>query len=240
MVRSDYVHSAAIQALGQLGPDAAPAIPDLLRALKIGASDDRSITARTLVRMGSKSWPTVCAVIRGGDFRDRSILMGELPQRFQMKPLPSAAEYRQMVDAVISGSGGGQMPDWDSKWSVESLQECAQAIRAAGTGSGDGPALSMAEGIRAATARLPQMKKEQVVAMADRLGQLEIEAAAAAPFLAAELPKADAWTKVHLLASLALIDPENPRWPAILYKVRESSDQSLAGFAERSLYRAGK
>lgn len=227
---ADHVHFEAIVALGELGVDAAPGVPALIKAVRDGDNDDRLLAAKSLARIGPASWPAVAEAIRHGERRQRLTLLRKLDYWFDDPPVAtSATQYLQLIELLLSTLHD---PDEDVRaWSAHHLLSCGKAWQRS-------PHFEV--GVQALAQALPRLGIQERLVAIDLLATFERDAAGAIPALTALARDQDEITRAHGLGALAAIDPDEPRWPRLLYELRASPKQELAAFAELALIRAGR
>ncbi|MDQ3565879.1 MAG: hypothetical protein M3436_17845 [Pseudomonadota bacterium] len=228
--KADQIHSEAIIALGELGPDGAPAIPALIKAVRNGDNDDRLLAAESLAQIGAASWPAVADAIRRGERRQRLVLLRKLEHWFaDPQVATSSTQYLHLIELLLSTLHD---PDDDVRaWSAQQLSACAEAWQRSPHFRG---------GVQSLAQALARMQKQERIVAIDLLATFERAASGAIPTLTALACDPDEITRAHALGALAVIDPDQSRWPALLYELAASPKKELADFAEGALIRAGR
>lgn len=229
--KADNISDRAVSVLGELGPDAAAAVPALLQTVRDSGHDNGYNAADSLCKIGPASWPAVSEAIRHGALRQRLILIIKLPDRSaEGLPPQSPDEFTQMVTLLFEMT---RDPDVGAA-AFATVKECVEARR--GT-----PELNA--GIRAGAEEMKTLPEAQQRLMADvfaRLNQkvvlLEQEAAAAVPVLKALAETGDELTRAHIVGALAVLDWYNPKWTDLLNGFAASPNKDLAAFAEQALH----
>lgn len=230
LTKADRVNFEAIVALENLGPYAAPAVPALIKVVRDGENDSRLTAPHALAAIGPASWPAVAEAIRHGTRMQRLILIDKLPVRFsEGAPPQSGAEFTQMVALLLS-----MLHDHDIDirgYAGSALKECVEAR----SGSPEFNA-----GIRAGAEELARLSNDERKMIAGVFAWLKLDAIAAAPALRALVDTDDKMTRAYILGALAVIEPDNTRWPALLREFAASPDKYLAKIAEDALIHAGR
>ncbi len=223
------VRFESIVALGDLGPDAAPAIPSLLKAVRQADHDSRLLAAIALVEMGPVAVPAIAKAMTHDDLLARNLLIDKMELRWRSERAPSftAAGFAEVAGLIILASRDDEVRDFAEL----RLRQCAEAWRGQ-------PQLP--EGIRLFAESLARMNDQELSVAADFLARFDAEASAATPALTALVGTPNELTRAHLLGALAAVDSENPNWPAKLYELAASANKELTDIAERGLIRAGK
>jgi hypothetical protein len=232
------VRFEAVVALGNIGPEAAPAIPSLLKALRCSENDTRLLAAESSMRLGSAAWPAVARAVRNGDLRSRYLLLERLDFRWRADYNPegrtadfSPSDFAQLVDFLIpltfdvdetirgyaQGQLGGCIEWWNEKPEFD---------------AGFRLMIENAE-------RLGPAARRKAV---DPLAGFEFRphAAAIVPHLSALAKTSDELTGIHILCVLAILDTDNHEWVDRLNELATSSDKVLAQAAEEALIRANQ
>jgi hypothetical protein len=224
------VRFESICALKELGPEAASAILSLLAAVRQSDSDASDIAAQALIEMDSISRPAVIEAIRHADPRSKHKLLDALDLRFLPNRQPiRPEEFAEIVGILIS-------------LTYHSDPDVAQAARERFNGCIDlwkdqPPSV---DGIRLVAETLPKRTDRERRDIARFLSRFEAQGSPAIPALAALAETSDKFTRVDILGALAILDPDNSRWPTELYKLADSPDKPLAEAAERALIHALK
>ena len=227
LFNAEHVHFEAIVALGDLGPDAAPAIPALIKAVGDGSNDSRLVAAEVLAEMGPVSWPAITEAIRHDtSVRRRCILLEKLECRWSVETAPplQSAELVQIVAFLVS-----EFHESDPNvraYAASAFKQCAVEF-------GDFPQFD--EGIRAAVKELPGLSNDELRLAAYGLGNFSEYTSASVPALTALARTHDDITRACITAALTVLDRNNPRWPAALHEFTHSKNEKLADFAERAL-----
>ena len=227
--RSDYLHFVSIVALGELGPDAAPAIPALIKALRDGDNDERLHAAAALARIGPASWPAVADAIRHGTPRQRDILFWNLDHWFEFESPTSAEPYVKVIELLV-----GTIYEPGEEGDIR----CRHHLAACGKALRNSPHFHA--GLRALIDLLPRLAERERHVLCDLIGTFEEDAAAAIPALTELASAPDLLTQVRALGALAVIDPQEPRWPARLQEIRRTATGKLEEAAEWALIHAGR
>lgn len=234
LFKAEHVHFGAIVTLGDMGEDAAPAIPALIKAVGDGSNDSRLVAAEVLAAMGPVSWPAISEAIRHDtSVRRRITLLDKLESRWQEETAPplEAAELVQIVALLVSEFHD---PNPDVRdYAVTAFEKCAQEW-------GDYPPFD--DGIRAGVEELPRLSNEELRLATYGLNSFAVEdyTTAAVPALTALADTPDEITRACIAAALAVLDRDNPRWPAVLQDFTHSKNEELADFAKRALIHAGR
>ncbi|MEA3208560.1 MAG: hypothetical protein QOE70_1617 [Chthoniobacter sp.] len=230
LTKRDIVNFEAIEALEALGPDAASAVPALIKVVRDGDNDNRLTAPNALAAIGPASWPAVSEAIRHGTHRQRLVLIMKLPVRFsEIAPPQSGAEFSEMLALLLSMVHD---PDpYIRGYAGSALKKCVEVRR----GSPE-----FAAGIRAGAGELAHLPNEERKFIADVFSGLGLDAVASAPALEALVDIGNRMTRAHILGALAVVEPDNPRWPALLHEGVASPDKELSSFSEDALIRAGR
>ncbi len=227
--RFERIRFESIIALGELGPDAVPAVPKLLDAVRHADNDARLVATETLLKMGSASWPAVTDAIRRGDTRTREILTSGLDVR-DLPKTPTAdnpERFAEIVDLILplATDRGAR------KFGRQKLEACLEGWQVHP---------QLAEGVRLVAESLPRRNEEERREIARFLSHLDSQGSVAVPALTALAETPDEFTRVQILCALAILEPGNSRWPDALYKLAASPNKALAETAEQALIHAGK
>ena len=228
--RATRIRFEAVVALGELGPDAASAVPSIIKAAACTDHDTRLVAAHALMRMGSTSWPAVADPMRHGDPRTREIFVYVLDSRWasDQQAVLSPVEFAEIVDLLTAiATADGDLRDLARR----QLTKCAEAWKTHPR---------IAEGVRLVAEGLTRGGEEQRRESALFLSAFESRGTAAIPALTALAETKDQFTRVQILGTLAILDPDNPHWPKRLYELAASPNPSLAEAAEWALVRALK
>jgi hypothetical protein len=228
--KADSVPFESVVALEALGPDAALAVPALIDVVRCGEHDSRLVACEALATIGPASWPAVAAAIRHGTQTQRLLLIEKLERRLSENVPPQGANELTEMVVLLFESMHDSDPDIGA-YAFEAVKRCAKAR----SGSRE-----LHAGIRAGAEGMASLSNAQQRVIADAFVELELDAAAATPALKALADIGDEMTRAHITAALAVVDPENPKWPAALHEFAASPDKSLAGFAEDALIHAGR
>ena len=93
-------HRQALSALNQLGPRAAPAMPELLTLLPKLSGQDREIALFTFRQFGSSARPQLCVMLKSSDVEQRRAAAEIL--RAGGGPQPAAQELREPLTAALA------------------------------------------------------------------------------------------------------------------------------------------
>lgn len=225
-----HVRGEAIGALGDLGPDAAPAIPSLLKALRFGEPDARAIAAEALLKTGKAGWPAIEDAMRHGDLRSRWLLLNAVdlhwksyqtpPGRIPAFHPPDFVETVTLLGTLTSDPeerirrlAGVRLDELFTWWSNQPDYE---------------------EGIHRLVDGLVQMSPSQQRAATDLLAShdLWVPAVSVVPQLIRLARTDDVLTRIHLLGALAVYDSANPQWVEELHNLAKSSDVKVTEAAE--------
>jgi hypothetical protein len=227
----ERVRFEAIVALNELGPDAATAIPSLVKAIRTADHDSCLVAADALLEMGSVSWPAVADAIRHGDTRTQGILIYKMDLRWapNTQPAISPEKFAQIVDLLIPLT---LHPDsWMRETARRKLDDCVESWKVQP---------QYAEGVRLVAESLARRDEREHGETARFLSEFDSQGTAAVPPLKALSDTADEFTRIQILGALAILEPNNHRWPAKLYELAASPNKTLAEAAERALIHAGK
>lgn len=228
--RFERIRFEAIAALAELGPEAPPAIPALVKAIRTADHDGSLVATDALIGMGPVSWPAIRDAMKNGDSRTRGLLLYKLDgrwayQRMQDDPQEFADTVALLVPPTIAG---------DKYW----RQTAARQLKACGTAWQAQP--RVAEGIALVAASLAHDPEPVRRATVRFLSSFEEQAAIAIPALTALAEASDELTRIEVAGALCLIEPNNSRWPKQLRELATSPNKEVAEAAENALIHAGK
>ena len=228
-----YVRFRAVAALGDIGPEATPAIPSLLKALRCPEGDTRAVAAEALLETGRAGWPAVASAICAEDTRSRWLLLSTVERHWLSpeSPLKRASDFGTSDFVPLFTLLESQISDRDE----DVRREARTHMEKFATWWTEQP--DCKEGIRLLADGMGQMPPSERRAAADLLTghDFPIFPASVIPQFTKLAETDDLLTRIHLLGALSVYDAGNSRWLDELRKLAKSSDTKITGAAEDAL-----
>jgi hypothetical protein len=228
------VRFESVCALGELGPDAAPAIPALFKALHGPEPDARSAAGESLMRVGKAAWPAITDAMRhDGDLASRWGLLNIVDLHWESyeKPperLPDFHPTDFVGTVALLGSMTADGNEAIRRLAGEKLEELF-------TWWGKQP--DYEQGVILLVEGMKHMSPLEEQAAADLLAGHDYwtPSATVVPQLIQLAETNDLPTRIHLLGALVVYDSTNPRWMDELHKLSRSPDSKVADAAADAL-----
>jgi hypothetical protein len=180
--------------------------------------------------MGPVSWPAVRDAIENEDPETQAVLIDNLDARWSHQYRQSdPQEFAETVALLVPRTIHQDKKLSDLAW--QKLGNCGVAWRGQ-------PRVS--EGVQLVAASLAHYPGTLQRTIARFLGDFQENAAVAVPALTALAEVPDELTRIEILGTLSIIDPNNPHWPKKLQELVASPNRQVAAAAENALIRAGK
>lgn len=227
----------SVAALGDIGPDAAPAIPSLLKAVRCPQHDTRLVAAQSLMRVGDAAWPAITSTIRNGDRRSRWLLLDHIEILWSSYEVPwrrpanfQPADFARTMNFLIPLTLDA---DEDIRACAKRQTESCIKWWSEEPDGNEGIGL-MVEGME----RFNPAER-QVAALVLISIDYPSRPAEAIQRLIPLAKTGDPLTRAHLLGALAVLDTGNTAWADEIHNLEKSADPQLSEALERALIHFG-
>lgn len=234
-IDAHQIRFESIWALHALGPEAAGAIPALLKI----ASDEhdfdaQSTAAEALTALGPASWPGVRDTILHGTSKQRELLIQTLPRRFSIDAPPqNASEYSEAVSLLLTFAHD----------SAPYVRGCAlRALDLYINERRGHPELR--DPLRASAEQLPELSLTEQKQMLVAFGMFNLhlygDGLVMVPALSKLTASDDLELKVRALALLTEFDRSTPAWANLLRPFAVDKSKGFSDIAEGALVRVDR